>query len=296
MLFGRVAIPWNLVATALDYWKDNPDLVPRSCRAYQYAVELDRFRTHFTSTHQTPIRLFEAIQWSQHAKATDPRDKVYALRGLTSDGPRLVPIPNYKQTLAQVLRDLTRAMIIQEKSLHITCIKGLNPCEYERPLWEPSWLYLWFGMKTALDIPTYSQKTSISRVPVHQDLTKGILQTQGIILGSICEISSFIEYCAYIAPAECGGPDRNCDTSSLSRNLHRHYPSGIATAVLQCLSLGLAPNNIDFQFCLSNFWQPKARETVIGRKRSWQWDRINDWLQQNASFKIGASTLQELSL
>jgi hypothetical protein len=101
--------------------------------------------------------------------ATDLRDKIYALLGLTSDGPRLVPVPNYKQTLEQVLRDLTRAIIVAEKSLDVICMKGLNPSENEWPSWEANWLYFWSGPKTALEAQIYSWKTSFSQVPVKQD-------------------------------------------------------------------------------------------------------------------------------
>lgn len=293
VLFGCVAMSWDLITTAIYHWKDHSDKVPKACASYQYAAELNHFRICFTSTNRRPISLIEAIQWSHYALATDPRDKIYALLGLTSDGPRLVPMPNYKQTLEQVLEDLTRAMVDAEKSLDFISMKFWTPSKNEWPSQVANSLYFWSGLNMALGAPMCSWNPMFSQIPIQQVPNEKTLRAQGTILGQICEISSLTNHGAFVATSEMGAADMYCNTSVLPNDLHEPYPSGIATAILQSLSLGLAPTGIDFQYCLNNFWRPKARKEVFGgTERRSQWDNINLWLRRNASLRIGASTLQ----
>lgn len=49
--------------------------------------------------------------------ATDLRDKIYALLGLTSDGAEIVPIPNYSQDTQIVFSQTARSIILQQKIL-----------------------------------------------------------------------------------------------------------------------------------------------------------------------------------
>ena len=54
--------------------------------------------------------LVKLMMSSRTSLATDPRDKVYALLGLASDGEELVPVPNYDQTLEDLFDNLTRSI------------------------------------------------------------------------------------------------------------------------------------------------------------------------------------------
>ncbi|KAH9207890.1 heterokaryon incompatibility protein-domain-containing protein, partial [Leptodontidium sp. 2 PMI_412] len=109
VLFGQETLEWRHITKVLAYWKQQPGNVPMACLSYMYAAELDHFRIRYKDLRQ--ISLLEAIQWSHYALATDQRDKIYALLGLTSDGPRLVPMPNYQRSFEQILCDLTQALL-----------------------------------------------------------------------------------------------------------------------------------------------------------------------------------------
>ena len=73
------------------------------------ASHLLKFREHWIDTNK-PITLLQAMLWTLHTKATDPRDKIFALLGLCHDGFRLVPIPNYKQPLESIISEMSKLM------------------------------------------------------------------------------------------------------------------------------------------------------------------------------------------
>jgi hypothetical protein len=61
--------------------------------------------------------LIEAVRESQDAQSIDPRDKIYPLLGLTYDGDDLMPCPYYKESIGEVLRYYTKAMMNSRKTL-----------------------------------------------------------------------------------------------------------------------------------------------------------------------------------
>lgn len=72
--------------------------------------------------------------------ATDPKDKIYGLLGMSSDYSSEELIPNYHRTVNEVYLDLVEAHLARYGSLHI-----LNFCEPQRareaglPSWAPNW-------------------------------------------------------------------------------------------------------------------------------------------------------------
>ena len=85
--------------------------------------------------------LVEALLASSNAGATDPRDKIYALLGLTRDGTQLVPLPNYAQPVSDVFLEVTQKMVIQERldSL-ILLARSCNSLSSQRDTSVPSWV------------------------------------------------------------------------------------------------------------------------------------------------------------
>jgi len=77
------------------------------------------------------------MQKTREAQSTDPRDKVYALLGLTNDGDDLVPFPNYKHSIGKVLVDFTRAVIKSKKSLNYLYLREFAPLGGEGLM--PTW-------------------------------------------------------------------------------------------------------------------------------------------------------------
>jgi hypothetical protein len=102
------------------------------------------------------IALIEAMRKSQAAQSTDPRDKIYALLGLTYDGDDLVPYPNYRQSISEVLRDFTKAVIKSNKSLDYILFTPLGNIKQEGiPTWVVDWVGLRGRKRNFLDIEIF---------------------------------------------------------------------------------------------------------------------------------------------
>ncbi|CZR69255.1 uncharacterized protein PAC_19155 [Phialocephala subalpina] len=270
------------------------DNVPKSCAAYKYAAELDHFRIRFKDPR--PISLFEAIQWSHYALATEQLDKIYALLGLTFDGPRLVPIPSYQRTIEQVLCDLTGALLTAAKSSDPISTNFPDHSKKGWPWSDAKSLQLWSELNTNLGSPCCSLNPMFSHITIQQAPNAKSLQTQGILLGQVCQISSPLLYPENFAnkPKLCVD-NTHCQNFDVTPSNLDLYPSGIPAAILQTLCLCRLPPSIDSQSCLNNLWRPKGRREVRGWKIGSGWDDINCWLRLNSLLRIGSSTLQQWS-
>lgn len=119
---------------------DNISLASTSTR-WRHVSQVRSFRKAYQEKKR--ISLIEAMQKSHAAHSTDPRDKIYALLGLTYDGDDLVPFPNYRQTLGEVLRDFTRATIRSKTSLdYLFCGPLVKPAIEGLPTWGLDWVGL----------------------------------------------------------------------------------------------------------------------------------------------------------
>lgn len=83
---------------------------------------------------------------SQGRKATDPRDKIYGLLGLTHN-PGIVP--DYEKSVTKVFCETTASIITQDKTLEFICFDQSEPQQQERlrlPSWVPD-LSLFLGLQ-----------------------------------------------------------------------------------------------------------------------------------------------------
>jgi hypothetical protein len=294
VLYGRIAMDWQHITNALNFWKEHSDKVPKACASYEYAAELDHFRVRYKDPR--PIGLWEAIQWSHYALATEPPDKIYGLLGLTFDGPRLVPIPNYQRTFKEILCDLTGALLNTAKSSDAASTAFPDHSKRGWPRWDAKSLQLWSELNTALGSPFSSLNPMFSQIPIQQAPNAKSLQIQGVWLGQVCQISSSLIQSEDFANQPNLSVDNTLCQKSVPGNLDL-YPSGIPTAILQTLCLCRLAAGIDAQSFLNNFWSSKGPKG-IGSKWAHKvqgWDDIHRWLGLNSSLKIGPATLQQWS-
>lgn len=144
MLYGTVEVSWDFLVPALR------SLVKESAHRLGEqginiggigASHLLRFREHWIDTNK-PISILQAMTWTTHTKATDPRDKIFALLGLCHDGFRIVPVPNYKQSLKSIISEMSRLSFSLYRSLDLICLKGADTKSQgsaEIPTWAPNW-------------------------------------------------------------------------------------------------------------------------------------------------------------
>ncbi len=95
----------------------------------------------------TPIRLLRALQMSHMAISTDKRDKVFAILGLTYDGPTFLSMPNYILPHGEISRQATWKLLQLTNSLDYIFVRN-------KP--EGAWYIQWF------DGLTWSNKRVIS--------------------------------------------------------------------------------------------------------------------------------------
>ena len=79
--------------------------------------------------------LFHLIRVTQKFQAKDPRDKVYALLGLATEGDRGFP-PDYTITVRQVLVNLVKFLIAKDRDLAILAGNRSGP-NLLGPSWTP---------------------------------------------------------------------------------------------------------------------------------------------------------------
>ena len=88
--------------------------------------------------------LLQALVQTAHSEATDPRDKIYALLALASDGPRVISLPSYGSQLAQINIQVTLNVFRSEKCLDCICLRRLQQkrgadSQHPEPSWCPDW-------------------------------------------------------------------------------------------------------------------------------------------------------------
>lgn len=91
-----------------------------------------------TQESQPRHRLLELLNLHRDCAATDPRDHVYALLGLSGDAHDIGLMPNYNLSVQDIYKDLAVKHIRTTKSLDIicSCRKERN---FELPSWVPDW-------------------------------------------------------------------------------------------------------------------------------------------------------------
>ena len=102
---------------------------------------VQQFREDKTSSK--PISLLDALHRSRTALATDPKDKLYALLGITFDGDNFIAEPNYDQDSTETYTQFARALIHRGVVLDFIYLReaSRHP-SYEIPSWVPDWCNL----------------------------------------------------------------------------------------------------------------------------------------------------------
>ncbi|KAI0974762.1 heterokaryon incompatibility protein-domain-containing protein [Xylaria arbuscula] len=90
-----------------------------------------------------PLSLLNARKMCHQAKASIDQDRIFALLGLTHDGPMLVPLPSYQMPLNMLCRDMTIKMIQAIGNLDFIVnkvheVKSWYPDWFDSRTWAPS--------------------------------------------------------------------------------------------------------------------------------------------------------------
>ncbi|KAK3075304.1 hypothetical protein LTR53_001505 [Teratosphaeriaceae sp. CCFEE 6253] len=133
--------------------------------------------------------LAEAMLSTYHFEATDPRDKIYALLGMTLDGADVLPWPSYTDQSREVFRRTTEVMIAREGLTAMMLLARGRVASRDSPTWLPDWTKLsptlpdWITKSISRGRETLSFKTSISG---------DCLTVSGVQLSAFAEVSDSI--------------------------------------------------------------------------------------------------------
>ena len=137
------------------------------------------------------LDLFQVLMMHRLKEATDPRDKVYALVGLTScrDDPEFVI--DYKLTARQVFINAVDYMLQQYHHLDIICGKTRGPNLLNLPSWVPDLScdgsHRPIPFEHAWRSPYHASSTMTATAKICR--ANGILTANGVCLGSVTSIS-----------------------------------------------------------------------------------------------------------
>ena len=86
------------------------------------------------------LTLLQALVETRHSMATDPRDKIYALLGITSDGPSVIAMSNYIEKVPTVYSQSAQRIIVgQQQVSAILLASRARQTEPGTPSWMPNW-------------------------------------------------------------------------------------------------------------------------------------------------------------
>lgn len=139
-------MPWLRLAKALDNWDNHrrsccsdfasslgPDVMEICFRTYCHV------RSIVTTTALLPdgLHILRPMLLYQHLAATDPRDKVYAFRGLHTVDAEL-PKPDYTKGKDEVFMETTLWLLEDQQSLLVLCLDFAGEDE-SLPSWVADW-------------------------------------------------------------------------------------------------------------------------------------------------------------
>ena len=158
---GEFTVPWQDIMLTAFWWNEVidqfNDLPPESL-----PDEQTQWNMHFPATifmiannfnqqqSSNGLHLSQLMYQSRHGEATNPRDKIYGLLGMTrwSRSGRRLPRglrPNYNESVRNCIRDATRALFVEDRHLKVLSSELLDVercpgSDYE--MW-PSWTPIW---------------------------------------------------------------------------------------------------------------------------------------------------------
>jgi hypothetical protein len=132
------------IASLAIFWCRRFDETLITMQAVQSAWNRRRIYHWYKHGHQ--MSLLGLIAFGSDSRATDPRDRIYALLELAKDQ-ELVPKPDYNAEVSEVYSKLVKSFVETNKSLDIICFThlfnhlsdGEPPLQTTLPSWVPDW-------------------------------------------------------------------------------------------------------------------------------------------------------------
>ncbi|KAL2686953.1 hypothetical protein Neosp_004500, partial [[Neocosmospora] mangrovei] len=210
--FGRYSISWEeFVNCCRLYARDATTSSRRLSNGSPSGLAtLLQFRDDKKAGRQ--VGFSEAIRRSRSSLSTDPRDKLFALLGLSSNGKDLIPEPNYINSPEEVFTEFTVALIKSYAPLDYIYLKAAHRTVGEDlPSWVPDWTKL-------DDVITRRQFDYIIQLPQRElelggisvfSLSEATLTVKGMIVDTVHYLGNILvgQNGAIEAPDTATSPD-----------------------------------------------------------------------------------------
>jgi hypothetical protein len=235
LLCGSFAIPWQTIRRFLDLdheINDSSRPIPGKTRF----EKISSFRDDKLA--RKPITLIEALYRTRHALATDPKDKLYALLGLSYDSTNFIPHPNYNLTKEEVYKRFTIALLENGYPLSFILLKSAQRKVHASL---PSWAVDWSDLNDRLAKILFS--TSMNDDKPLQEVTGqpgwtvngDVLKIEGLLLGHVRTLKT--SYQSVVDSAHDSGVDRSARSPISSFLSIRMVPT--ISITFSCLYQGL---------------------------------------------------------
>jgi hypothetical protein len=204
VMFGRLRVHWNPLLLASRNLKDLPERTRTLLSAItNFRAQEQRYGGFSPNSRMS---LFDALIMSRYSLATDPRDKIYALLGMTCDGSNLVPLPTYgaASELPTVFHDLTNAIIKSQQPSNILLLSNWVPAR-ERFRDATRWCIDWTDL--SYHLPPWLTKVKRPKPPI---MTKSCLSefdgneliTRGICVGRLQTVEGTTKSVSLASPKD----------------------------------------------------------------------------------------------
>ena len=112
---------------------------------------------------KTPANLFELLCRFRESLATEEKDHIFALVGISSDGDHPAYRPDYTREVKEVYGEVAWTTINQYSSLHILSAAGLQGGIANLPSWIPDWTVSPQFLVNGLAFPAAFQASGITK-------------------------------------------------------------------------------------------------------------------------------------
>lgn len=145
IMLGNRTVDWRAFSNTVYYINKNKqlDLGPKyhgkPPRAVFYRDESTKWSNRQKSNTDKPDSLLAFLKDTRYCKSSDPRDKVYALLGMTLEKDDF--LPDYALPIRDTFISLTKYFIARDKRLDVLChVQGARSL-HNLPSWVPDWSY-----------------------------------------------------------------------------------------------------------------------------------------------------------
>jgi hypothetical protein len=115
------------------------DVTPKAVLAWNLLARALKHLQAVANSQVEQPKPLAVLRWARSLIASDPRDMIFGLLGLSDNFKSLLPLPDYNKSTAQVFTDVAKHHLNLTKSLDILLHATSTTPNFDRPSWVPYW-------------------------------------------------------------------------------------------------------------------------------------------------------------